>query len=113
MAPIRDGDLQLVDALGDPSPQCRGHVVGFEVHELAANPAFEVADLGFDLAGALSRRGGPFRLGGGVEGVAPVPGAFGAEEGGGEKREQRVAQALLVQVHVRRMAGGDVFRPLV
>ena len=96
LAPSDDGVLQFRDPLTDTTAQTRGHVVGFAVHELAADPAFEVCDLGFDLAGALSRWGRPFRLGGGVEGVPPVVGALGAEEGGGEEREQRVVEPLLV-----------------
>ena len=79
----------------------------------SAKPTFEVGDLGFDLAGALSRRGHPFRLGGSVEGVAPVVGALGAEESGGEEWEQRVVEALLVQVHVGRVADRDVLRSLM
>jgi hypothetical protein len=43
----------------------------------------------------------------------PVVGAPGAEEGGGEEWKQRVAQTLLVQVHVGWVVGGDVLRALV
>jgi hypothetical protein len=113
LAPLGDGVLQLGHALADASAQCRGDVVGFEVDELAGEATFEVGDLRFDLARALSRRGSPFRLGGGVEGVPPVVGALGAEEGGGEEREQRVVEPLLVQVHVGRVADRNVLRALV
>ncbi len=49
----------------------------------------------------------------GFEACPPVAGPFWTEERGGEEREQRVAQALLVQVHVRRVVNRNVLRPLV
>jgi len=105
LTPHADGVLQFRDPFTDTTAQTRGHVVGFEVDELAANLAVEVGDLGFDLDGALFRRGGPFRLGGGVEGVPPVVGALGAEERGGEEWQEHRVEALLVQVDVGRVTG--------
>ncbi|MDA8380543.1 MAG: hypothetical protein M0020_06925 [Actinomycetota bacterium] len=77
VAPSDDGVLQFGHAPADAPAERGSHVVGFEVHELAANPAFEVGDLAFDLAGALLCRRDAFRLGRGFEAGAPVAASFG------------------------------------
>ncbi|MDA8037829.1 MAG: hypothetical protein M0Z69_01455 [Actinomycetota bacterium] len=113
LAPFGDGRLELIDALGHASPKGRRDVVGFEVHQLPIETAFEVGDLGLDLLGACMGRRGGFWLGDDFEAGPPVVSPLGSEERRGEEREQRVVEALFVQVHVRWVVGRDVLRPLV
>ncbi|MGH9076657.1 MAG: hypothetical protein ACRDY0_04275 [Acidimicrobiales bacterium] len=113
LAPLGDGVFEFRHAVADAAAQRRSDVVGFEVDELAGEAPLEVGDLCFDLVGALVCRCGPLWFGRGVDTGAPVAGALFAEEGGGEEGKQRRVEALLVQVHVRRVVGGDVLRALV
>jgi hypothetical protein len=62
LAPFGDGVFQLdhalADALADAPTERSGHVVGFEVDELAGEAPLEVGDLRLDLCGALLCRCG-------------------------------------------------------
>ena len=106
---LGDGVLKLGNALTNSPTERSGHVVGFEVDELAGKAPFKVRYLGFDLLGSFLCRCGALGLGRRFEAGAPVPGAFGTEGRGGKEREQRVIEPLLIQIHVRRMISGMSF----